>query len=129
MERIHRAFPSDEFRERAHATNLIKHECKFDLVALFYTLSFGFAAGSDRSLQALLERCVEMADCDELPCAAFHEWLGPSLVAPLREILDDRGVVINCRLLFRSYRGSERGSDWILTVVGSHRGCRRLTPV
>ncbi len=28
--------------------------------------SFGFAAGSDRSLQAFLERYVEMADCNKL---------------------------------------------------------------
>jgi IS4 transposase len=59
------------------------------MVALFYTLSFGFAAGSDRSLQAFLERYVEMADCDELSYAAFHEWFEPTLVALLREILDD----------------------------------------
>ncbi len=45
---------------------LLDRERKFDIVALFYTLSFGFAAGSDRSLQAFLERYVEMADCNEL---------------------------------------------------------------
>ncbi|MFT4889216.1 MAG: hypothetical protein ACI9YT_000125 [Halobacteriales archaeon] len=52
-------------------------------------LSFGFAAGSDRSLQAFLERYVEMADCDELSYASFHEWFEPGFVALLREILDD----------------------------------------
>jgi IS4 transposase len=76
-------------RERARATSLIQRERKFDAVALFYTLSFGFAAGSDRSLQAFLERYVEMADCDELSYAAFHEWFEPTFVAMLREILDD----------------------------------------
>jgi IS4 transposase len=89
VDRIQRAFPSDELRERARATNLIERERKFDIVALFYTLTFGFAAGSDRSLQAFLERYVEMADCDELSYAAFHDWFEPGFVALLREILDD----------------------------------------
>ncbi|ADE01298.1 ISH5-type transposase ISHvo11 (plasmid) [Haloferax volcanii DS2] len=89
VDRIQRAFPSDELRERARATNLIERERKFDIVALFYTLSFGFAAGSDRSLQAFLDRYVEMADCDELSYAAFHDWFEPGFVALLREILDD----------------------------------------
>ncbi|MDL0137868.1 IS4-like element ISH5 family transposase, partial [Halobacterium salinarum] len=88
-DRIQRAFPSDELRERARATNLVERERKFDIVALFYTLSFGFAAGSDRSLQAFLERYVEMADCDDLSYAAFHDWFEPGFVALLREILDD----------------------------------------
>ena len=89
VERIQRAFPSDELRERARATNLIERERKFDIVALFYTLSLGFAAGSDRTLQAFLERYVEMADCDTLSYASFHEWFEPTFVALLREILDD----------------------------------------
>jgi IS4 transposase len=89
VERIQRAFPSDELRERARATNLVQRERDFDFVALFYTLSFGFAAGSDRSIQAFLERFVEMADCDELAYASFYEWFSPTLVATLREILDD----------------------------------------
>ena len=89
VDRIQRAFPSDELRERTRATNLVQRERKFDIVALFYTLTFGFAAGSDRSLQAFLERYVEMADCDELSYAAFHDWFEPGFVALLREILDD----------------------------------------
>ena len=89
VDRIQRAFPSDELRERARATNLVERQRKFDIVALFYTLSFGFAAGSDRSLQAFLERYVEMADCDELSYASFHNWFEPGFVALLREILDD----------------------------------------
>ena len=72
VDRIQRAFPSDELRERARATNLVQRERKFDIVALFYTLAFGFAVGSDRSLQAFLERYVEMADCDELSYAAYN---------------------------------------------------------
>ena len=59
VERIQRAFPSDELRERTRATSLVERERKFDIVALFYTLSFGFAAGSDRSLQVFLECYVE----------------------------------------------------------------------
>lgn len=59
------------------------------MVALFYTLSFGFAAGSDRTLQAFLEGYVEMADCDELSYTAFHNWFEPGFVALLREIFDD----------------------------------------
>jgi IS4 transposase len=89
VDRIQRAFPSDELRERARATNLVERERKFDIVALFYTLTFGFAAGSDRTLQAFLERYVEMADCDELSYASFHDWFEPGFVALLREILDD----------------------------------------
>jgi len=38
VNRIQRAFPSDELRERARATNLVERERKFDIVALFYTL-------------------------------------------------------------------------------------------
>ena len=89
VDRIKRAFPSDELRERARATNIVEHERKFDIVALFYTLSFGFAAGSDRSLQAFLERYVEMADCNELSYASFHDWFELGFVALLREILDN----------------------------------------
>ncbi len=72
VNRIQRAFPSDELRERARATNLIQREQKLDIVALFYTLSLGFAAGSDQSIQAFLERYVEMDDCDELLYATIH---------------------------------------------------------
>ena len=68
---------------------MTERERKFDFVALFYTLSFGFAAGSDRSLQAFLERYVEMADCESLSYASFYEWFSPAFVALLREILDD----------------------------------------
>ncbi len=89
VRRIQRAFPSDELRERARAANFVEWERKFDLIALFYTLSFGFAAGSDRSLQAFLERYVEMADCDELSYASFHDWFELGFVALLREILDE----------------------------------------
>ena len=89
VSRIQRAFPSDELRERARATSLVERERKFDIVALFYTLSLGFAAGSDRSLQAFLERYVELSDCEELSYAAFHDWFEPGFVAVLREILDD----------------------------------------
>jgi IS4 transposase len=89
VDRIQRAFPSDELRERARATSLVQRERKFDVVALFYTLSFGFAAGSDRSIQAFLERFVEMADCEQLSYATFHGWFSPAFVALLREILDD----------------------------------------
>ncbi len=89
VDRIQRTFPSDELRERARATGLIQRERKFDFVALFYTLSLGFAAGSDRSIQAFLERFLEMADCDDLTYTSFHDWFSPQLVALLREILDD----------------------------------------
>jgi IS4 transposase len=68
------------------------------MVALFYTLSFGFAAGSDRTLQAFLERYVEMADCEELSYAAFHEWFEPTFVALPREILDTGRADLNRRL-------------------------------
>jgi len=89
VERIQRAFPTDELRERARATNLVERQRKFDVVALFYTLSLGFAAGSDRSIQAFLERYVEMADCEKLTYASFYDWFSPAFVALLREILDD----------------------------------------
>ena len=42
--------------ERSRATNFVQRERKVDIVALFYTLTLGFAAGSDRSIQAFLER-------------------------------------------------------------------------
>jgi len=68
---------------------LVQRQRKFDIVALFYTLAFGFAAGSDRSLQTFLERYVEMANCNELSYASFHDWFEPGFVALLREIFDD----------------------------------------
>jgi IS4 transposase len=86
---MQRGFPSDEVRERARATNLVERERKVDVVALFYTLSLGFAAGSDRSIQAFLERYGEKADCVGLSYAAFHGWFEPGFVALLREILDN----------------------------------------
>jgi len=89
VSRIQRALPSDELRERARTMSLVERERKFDVVALYYTLSFGFAAGSDRSLQAFFERYVEMANCDELSYAAFHEWFDPTFVVLLLKILDD----------------------------------------
>jgi hypothetical protein len=72
VQRIQRAFPSDGLRNRAKATNLVQRERKRDIVALFYTLSFGFAAGSDRYIQAFLERYVELADVETLSYASFH---------------------------------------------------------
>jgi len=87
VERIQRTFPSDELRERARA--ITEHQRKFDFVALFYTLSFGFAAWSDRSTQAFLKRYVEMADCESLSYASFYEWFSPAFVALLQDILDD----------------------------------------
>jgi hypothetical protein len=111
VDRIKRAFPSDELRERARAMNLVQRERKFDTVALFYTLSLGFAAGSDRSIQAFLERFVEMADCDELAYPTFHGWFSPAFVALLREILDDRGiraVAPMTRLLSHTDQSTER---------------------
>ena len=89
VDRIQRAFPGDELRERARATNLIQRERKFDVVALFYTLAFGFGAGSERSIQAFFERYVEMADLSELEYSSFHGWFSPGFVALLREILDE----------------------------------------
>jgi len=68
---------------------LVDRERKFDIVSLFYTLSFGFVAGSDRSLQTFLERYVKMADCNELSYASFHDWFEPGFVALLRGLLDD----------------------------------------
>jgi IS4 transposase len=89
VQRITRTFSPTELRERARATNLVQRKRKFDIVALFYTLSLGFAPGSDRSIQAFLERYVEMAECDELSYASFHGWFSPPFVALLREILDE----------------------------------------
>jgi putative transposase len=82
VEGIQRAFPSDELRNWARETDLVERERKFDIVALFYTLTLSFAAGSNRSLQAILELYVEVADCDELShatqnhprnCTMFHQ--------------------------------------------------------
>lgn len=88
VDRIQRAFPGDELRERARATNLIQRQRKFDTVALFYTLAFGFGAGSE-SIQAFFERYVEMADLTELCYSSFYEWFSLGFVALFREILDD----------------------------------------
>ncbi len=89
VDRIQRAFPDDELRERARATNLIQRERKFDVVALFYTLGFGFGADSERSIQTFFERYVEMADLSELYYSSFYEWFSPDFVALFREILDE----------------------------------------
>lgn len=87
VERIKRTFPRDELRDCGRA--LVDRQRKFDFVALFYTLVFGFAAGSDRSLQSFLERYVEMSDCGTLCYSSFHEWFTPAFVAQLREVLDE----------------------------------------
>jgi hypothetical protein len=100
VERIKRAFPPDKLRDRGRA--LVKRERKFDFVALFYTLSLGFAAGSDRSIQAFLERFVETAECDELAYTSFTNWFSPALVATLREILDAENSELLAGFLFRS---------------------------
>lgn len=71
VEKIQRAFLSDELHEHAHA--MTQREQKFDFIALFYALSLGLAGGSDRSLQGFLERYIEMADCESLSYASFHE--------------------------------------------------------
>jgi hypothetical protein len=89
VDRIQRTFSPNELRERARAANLAEQERKFDFVALFYTLSLGFVAGSDRSIQAFLERFVETAECDELVYSSFTNWFSPAFVATLRAILDD----------------------------------------
>jgi len=52
--------------------SLVERDRKFDVVAMFYTLSSSFAAGSERSIQAFLERFVEIAECDELSYSTFH---------------------------------------------------------
>lgn len=64
-------------------------ERKFDFLALFLTLSLGFTAGSDRSLQAFVEHYVEIADCEFLSYASFYGWFSPVSVALRREILDN----------------------------------------
>lgn len=43
---------------------IVEREQKFNFVALFCTLSFSFAAGSDQSIQAFPERFVETAEYD-----------------------------------------------------------------
>lgn len=53
------------------------------------TPSLGFAAGSDRSIQAFLERYVEMAHTSELCYASFYGWFSPMFVTLLREVLDE----------------------------------------
>lgn len=80
IERIQRASPSDELREHVCATNFVERQRKFDIVALFHTLAFSFAVGSDYSLQAFVERYVEMADCDELSYPSFYDWFEPGSV-------------------------------------------------
>lgn len=57
-----------------------------NIVALFYTLLLGFTADSDRSIQASLERYVQIGDCDKLTYLSFHGWFSPAFVAVLREI-------------------------------------------
>ena len=83
IDRIQRAFPSDELRERARATNLIQRERKLDIVALFYALAFGFGAGSEHSIRPFFERYVEMADLSELYYSLFYKWFSPGFVALL----------------------------------------------
>jgi len=55
----------------------------------YSTFSFGFGASSDRSLQAFLERFVEVNECDELAYISFTNWFSQTFVALLRETLDN----------------------------------------
>ena len=46
-------------------------------------LSLGFAADSERSIQAFLERYVEITDLIELSYSSFYSWFSPGFVALL----------------------------------------------
>lgn len=71
--------------------NLWERERKFDVVAFYWTLIFGFAVGTDRTLQALLERYVATHDeIDSLAYNSFRNWFTPALIDFLHELLDDQ---------------------------------------
>jgi IS4 transposase len=87
--RLTRMFPAERLRELARKTGLVERRRKLDAVALFWSLTLGFAVGEDRSLEAFRQSYLQFVGGElSLTYASFHGWFGASLTAFLREILD-----------------------------------------
>ena len=69
---------------------MIERERKKDVVAFFWTLVFGFVAGNDRTVQALLDRYLVNADVETLAYNSFSNWFTPDLLTFLRRVLDEQ---------------------------------------
>ena len=74
----------------AGEAELVERERKFDIVPFFWTLMFGFVAGNDRTVQALLDRYLANADEEHLAYTSFSAWFTPNLLAFLRRLLDEQ---------------------------------------
>lgn len=87
--RLARTFPAERLRELARKTGLVERRRKLDAAALFWALTFGFAVGEDRSIEAFRQsyhQCV--GGGISLTYASFHGWFAASFTAFLREALD-----------------------------------------
>ena len=90
VRRLVRTFPASDLQERADTVELRQRHRKLDPVAFFWTLVFGFAAGHDRTIQALLDRYLATADEDALAYNSFSNWFSPALLTFLRELLEEQ---------------------------------------
>ena len=78
--------PADELGELARATGFVRRRRKLDPVAMFWTLTFGFGTGTERSF-ASLRRLYGRICGAPLAAASFHERFDASLVRFLRAVL------------------------------------------
>lgn len=90
MRRLVRTFPAAMLQEYADEAGLVDRERKLDVVAFFWTLVFGFVAGDDRTVQALLDRYLANAHEDSLAYTSFSNWFTPALITFLRRLLDEQ---------------------------------------
>ena len=87
--RLARTFPAERLRELARDTGLVERRRKLDAAALFWSLTFGFTVGENRSLEALRQSYLQFVAGElSLTYASFHGWFGATLTAFLREILN-----------------------------------------
>lgn len=87
--RLGRVFPAERLRKLARSTGLVERRRKLDAAALFWALTLGFAVGEDRSLEALRQSYLQIIGGElTLTYASFRGWFAASLIAFLREVLD-----------------------------------------
>ena len=90
VRRLIRAFPASLLETYAEEAGVIERQRKKDVVAFFWTLVFGFVAGEDRTVQALLDRYLATADEDSLAYTSFSNWFTTEFVTFLRRLLDEQ---------------------------------------
>jgi IS4 transposase len=130
-ERLIELLPEDVVRRTAKETRLQRRLRKIDPVAFLWTLVFGFACSSDRTI-AGLRRAFELAKACTLAPSSFYDRFTPALVAFLQSLV---GYALDRALPTRSLGGRLRAfKDLVLidsSIVTLHellanafKGCR-----